>query len=165
MKKSTIIICSVIINILLVFNIFIWSKVITNMKWTVDKHIIESYIFIPNLVNEHIINANNLSTEDRRAIIDTEEYGVFLTQNNIVELRDHNGEGQFKGLHQVKVGDRAYAFGEVFVCKKIDLQKVNTETWTSEVNALDYAYYDLLIETCANEDGSLQLHTYWKIEK
>lgn len=132
-------------------------------KWIADKNIIESYIFIPDLVNEHVINANKLSTDDRRAIIDTKEYGVFLTSNGITELRDHNGEGQFRGLHQVKVGDRAYAFGEVFICKKIDLQKVNTETWTSTVGSLDYAYYDLLIETCANDDGSVQLFTYWKI--
>lgn len=151
----------VIINILLVINIFTWTKVISGWKWKANEQ--SSYIIIDGLVSETVINANGLTTEDRRAIIDTKEYGVFLTSNGITELRDHNGEGQFRGLHQVKVGDRAYAFGEVFICKKIDLQKVNTETWTSTVGSLDYAYYDLLIETCANDDGSVQLFTYWKI--
>lgn len=153
----------VIINILLVVNILTWTKVISGWKWKANDQ--SSYIVIDGLVSETVINANSLTTEDRRAIIDAKEYGIFLTSNGITELRDHNGECQFAGLHQVKVGDKAYAFGKVFVCKKIELHKVNTETWTSEVNAIDFAYYDLLMETCANADGSIQLFTYWKIEE
>lgn len=153
----------VIINILLTVNIFTWTKVISGWKWVANGQ--SSYILIDGLVGETVINADNLSTQDRRSIIDTKEYGVFLTSNGITELRDHNGEGQFSGLHQVKVGDKAHAFGKTFVCKKIELHEVNTTTWTSEVNTLDNAYYDLLMETCANSDGSIQLFTYWKIEE
>lgn len=152
----------IIIYALIIVNTLTWTKVMSGWKWKAVGQ--SSYICIDDLVGETVINADNLSTKDRRDIIDTEEYGVFLTNNGITELRDHNGEGQFKGLHEVNVGDKAYAFGKTFVCKKIELHEVNTKNWTSEVNKLDYAYYDLLIETCANEDGSLQLYTYWKIE-
>lgn len=161
-NKKYSIIGLVMIYALIILNSLTWTKIMFGLKWKAVEH--SSYICIDGLVGETIINADNLSTKDRRDIIDTEEYGVFLTANGITELRDHNGEGQFKGLHQVNVGDKAYAFGKTFVCKKIELCEVNTKTWTSEVNTIDYAYYDLLIETCANEDGSLQLYTYWKIE-
>lgn len=162
MNKKLSIIGTFTICILLIVNILTLTNAVPILKWKANEQ--SSYILIDGLVSETIINADNLSTEDRRAIIDTEEYGVFLTNNGITELRDHNGEGQFRGLHQVKVGDKAYAFGKTFVCKKIELHEVNTTTWTSEVNTLDNAYYDLLMETCANSDGSLQLYTYWKIE-
>lgn len=152
----------IMVYALIMLNALTWTRVISSWKWIANGQ--SSYILIDGLVGETVINADNLSTKDRRDIIDTEEYGVFLTKNGITELRDHNGEGQFSGLHQVKVGDKAYAFGKTFVCKKIELHEVNTATWTSEVNTLDNAYYDLLMETCANSDGSLQLYTYWKIE-
>ena len=157
MKKMVILVVFVIAIVVgLVYNDY-------SNKWIADNNIIESYIVIDGLVDEQIINANGLSTEDRRAIIDSENYGVFITSGGITELRDHNGEGQFSGLHQVKIGDKAYAFGKVFVCEKICTHNVDTTTWTSDANPMDFAYYDLLIETCASADGSVQLHTYWKI--
>lgn len=161
-SKKYSIIGLIIIYTLIIVNEFTWTKVMSGLKWKANEQY--GYICIDGLVGETVINADNLSTKDRRDIIDTEEYGVFLTTNGITELRDHNSEGQFKGLHQVKVGDKAYVFGKTFVCKKIELQEVNTKNWTSEVNVIDCVYYDLLIETCANSDGSLQLYTYWKIE-
>ena len=162
MKKKLIITILVFVSILVACVIYKYVRY--SNKWIADNNIIESYIVIDGLVDEQIINANGLSTEDRRAIIDSENYGVFITSSGITELRDHNGEGQFSGLHQVKVGDKAYAFGKVFICEKICTHNVDIVNWTSDANPMDFAYYDLLIETCASADGSVQLHTYWKIE-